>query len=867
MHNESRTHRSCSASERHPRLTPITCVLMAAHILLLLCAESVPSHEFLFLFFFSSMVILPGLIAAMILFPASGSYAKLLFSIILGIVPMFVLLTIVSVLALDIMYIPWIMPLLCIGLAIYHDRRRHGGSGFPDNRALSRPIVIIMITILAIVSIITLVVRDPISYTADSPDHMAYIRAVTRSHEVFPNRFIYSDGGMLTRDIRRGLLHAMWGTINAATSRTDVLPVWPFISWIGSIFLLLGIFFLGVQLFGSQSIGIGGVILYLLFYQRGFAGHQLFTNAYGFYFAKIYLFSFLACVILYVRTARRDLLFMAVLSSFAAIGTHISYIMILLFIVCILWIVEWLQYGDKIRVRELTGRIIRLIGLVIAVNLPYLFLRYIKDYNPVNEIHTHPQGMLFFGDKLAVINPIIFYQQSGPLMIVALFAVFILWRQSRGDRNLRSVLCLVAAVYILSFNPLFVPFIMDKITYLIVRFSVAAPSMLVVAYLIRDVLLGSRKEELSRTRMILGSIIVLVLLVPGLALNITDFAHAGRDRHISERKSCLALADLYSFVNRSIPAGSVIASDPITSYALLAFTDQYVVCTYDQHSTPNDSTAIRRMYACRDIFLPGATCGGRSRALDEYGARYVVVNGRIPTIVRSQYWRPDRASAETTAFELSRCEASFESLYSAESLYLFAYTGAPDDVGAVDAEETGEGPERPPFQVSEFVGDFGQLTESGTDGIYIENYGQDAEKVSRGDTLGIFIDWVASERMEPGTYIVYVRFDAEFEKGALYRSRYGKIYRKALERIRGETYRCRYDALPFEGIYPPDKWIPRQVLRDHIRVPVPGYISKGVYTISVKMDNAPHYSNLRMKDLLRDDDFYDGPDLMEIRIE
>ena len=91
--------------------------------------------------------------------------------------------------------------------------------------------------------------------------------------------------------------------------------------------------------------------------------------------------------------------------------------------------------------------------------------------------------------------------------------------------------------------------------------------------------------------------------------------------------------------------------------------------------------------------------------------------------------------------------------------------------------------------------------------------------------------------------------------------------RSFLERIRGETYRYRYDALPFEGIYPPDKWIPRQVLRDHIKVPVPGYISKGVYTISVKMDNAPHYSNLRMRDLLRDDDLYDGPDLMEIRVD
>jgi hypothetical protein len=33
------------------------------------------------------------------------------------------------------------------------------------------------------------------------------------------------------------------------------------------------------------------------------------------------------------------------------------------------------------------------------------------------------------------------------------------------------------------------------------------------------------------------------------------------------------------------------------------------------------------------------------------------------------------------------------------------------------------------------------------------------------------------------------------------------------------------------------------------------------------MDNAPHYSNLVMRDLLRDDDLYDGPDLMTVEIE
>ena len=848
------------------RTLPIIFVLLLIHVLLLFFAGSNFDQRFLFLFFFSILVMLPGFISAKILFPGARLYLKLFLSLIIGPVPFFMLLILFSILDLNIFYISLIIPALCIGLSIYHDRRSFVGFELPYNQALSAHIVILMCLILVLISIITLGIKDPILYTGDSPDNMAYIRTITRSHEVFPDQFMYKDGGLLTRDLRRGLLHAMWGTINTATSRTDVFPIWPFLSWIGSIFVLLGIFFLGVQLFRNQTIGILGVILYILFYQGGLAGHQLVINAYSFFFAKTFLFAFMAFVPLYLRTNRKEFLLLAVFSSFVAVGTHVSYIMILLFITFIFSLMELFETGKESRVHFIVRILLPLFASIVAANLPYLLLRYFRDYNPVNEIHTHVQGMLFFTEHLAVVNPILFFQRTGYLMGSSLLAVFILWNSSRSDRNLRSFLVLVAAVYILAFNPLWVPFIMDKITYLIIRFSVAAPSMLVVAYLLRSLWQRSRRkiDYPSRPLTIFGWLIVIVFLLPGLISNFTGFAYGGKSRDIREERSCLDLNDLYSVLNNKITAGSVIASDPFTCYSLLAFTDQYVVCTFDQHSTPNDSTAIERIIACRDIYLPGGSRREKILTLDKYSADYVVINGRIPTDVRSQYWRPDRKSAEAAALELSQFNELFELIYSSESLYLFEYKDSTDSIAA---EMDGKDGERPRFVLEEFTGDYGLLKESGTDGIYIRSWGKAAERISRGDTLRIHVDWVTDKKLEPGTYLIYVRFDTDFEKGPLYSARYGKIYRKIVEKINGETYRFRDDILPFEGIYPPDKWNPGEVLRDYIDVPIPGHISDGVYTISIKMDNAPHYSNLRMKDLLRDDDFYDGPDLMEIAIE
>ena len=856
-----------SKASRIPgKILPIVLVLLAAHFLVLFLSDSIPDSRLPFLYFFLSLVMLPGYISSRIVFRRARPYYTLLFSLVLGLTIFFVFLIALSVIGLKILYIPFIIPALTIMLSIYHDRGTWTGSELPENQPLSRPVAVLLLVVLALVSVITLVVRDPILYTGDSADNMAYIQAITRSQEVFPDQFMYRNGGLLTRDIRRGLLHAVWGTLNAAASGTHAMPVWPFVSWIGSIFVLLGIFCLGIQLFRSQAIGLSGVILYLLFHQGGFAGHQLFINAYSFFFAKAALFAFFAFLVLHLRTRLKIFLLMTAVSSFVAVGTHVSYIMILPFIAFILSLVELTGTKRDSRKHLLAKLFLPLFVSIVAVNLPYLLLRYVRDYNPVNEIHTHPHGMLFFTEKLAVVNPFLFFQQTGFLMVVSLFAILILWRCSRADRHLRYLLGLTAAVYILAFNPLWVPFIMEKITYLIVRFSVAAPSMLLVAYLVRSLWRRSRGGTgiPSLPLAVLGWIVVIAFLLPGFVSNFTAFAYSGKSRKISEGRSCLALNDLYGEINDHVPAGSVIASDPITSYSLLAFTDQYVVCTFDQHSTPNDSTAIDRIIACRDIYLPGASCHEKIVPIEEYDADYVVINGRLPADVRSQYWRSDRRSAETAARALSECGGMFRLLYSRDSIHLFEYTGSADSAALFDEVESRASP---PFALGEYTGDTGRLLDSGTDGIYIENWGTDTDRISRGDTLRMHVDWVAERRLDPGTYIVYVRFDTDFDKGALYKTAYGKIYRKIVEEMRGERYRFRFDLLPFEGIYPPDRWEPGIVLRDHFNVVVPAYIAEGVYTISVKMDNAPHYSNLLMKDLLRDDDLYDGPDLMEIVIE
>ncbi len=620
------------------------CVLVAVHVLLIFTARFVPGQRILFLFFFFTLVILPGYFASSILFPRARFYYTLLFSLVLGTAQVFLLLLVFSIFGFDIFYLSLLVPVITLSLAFYKYRGSFGGFDLPRNSPLSPTVIILMIALAILVSILTIGVGDALYYTGDAQDHMAYIRAIARSHRAFPDGFIYEDGGLLTRDIRRGLLHSVWGTVNLLTGRVDVHTVWPIISWVGSLFLLLAIFCLGIQLFDDQRISILGVIFYIFFFQRGLAGHHMITAAYGFHLGKIYLYAFMIFALLYVRKNRTEFLLMAAAASFGAIGTHVSYVMIIPFFVFFLVLVELLRAKGENRTRLIARTVPYLSGAVLLINLPYLLIRYFRDFHPANEIHTHVHGMLFFTDGLAVLNPFLLSQADGALMAVSFVAIFLLWNMSRSDGDLRLLLILTAGFLVLIFNPLWVPFLMDKITYLIVRFSAAVPTMLISAYLVNTLWqrIRGRSDYPSRGTAIIGSIIVVAILFPALARNFTDFQYGGAHRRMRDQASAKNLADLYDVLNEKIPAGSTIASDPLTSYCLLAFTDQYVVCTYDQHSTPNDSTALGRIKAVRDIYLPFSTCEEIVATLDAYNADYIAINGRIPANVRSEYWKPDR---------------------------------------------------------------------------------------------------------------------------------------------------------------------------------------------------------------------------------
>lgn len=850
-------------------IAALAIALTGLFIVCVLVPRIIPSQRVLFSYFFFYLVMVPGYLFSARFLPWARGLFRLLTSFVMGVAFCFVFLLIIAIFRWDIRLLGFLMPLIVIALSLLPrapEREQNGGleaSKDPLPVAGKAQIAVIMALIVG-VSILILRTEDPIFYTNDSADHIAYIRTISRSHEVFPEQWYYRDGGMLTRDIRRGLLHALWGTLNSFTRNNDVIAVWSLVSLIGSIFFIVALVCAGGALFGTQTIGIIAAVLFVFFYRGGLREIELIRMAYGFLFGKIFYVTGLAFLPRYVKRPETGYLTLVAASTLAATGTHINYFPITIFILFVAALIALIHMRGAERVRILLRRIPFLALVIFATSAPYVALRYIRDYAPNNPIYMHVQGILYITDRLYVLNPAIFFRELGTVGMLAMLAIPLLWRKAREDDALRLLVYGLLAYCVLVFNPLWFPSMHEKLLYLLARFEALVPSMVVSGYLIYEIWRWARRREraFSNTRAILAVAAVVACLGYPLAKLPGTFIYSKSKIERMLPQSYRNLNDLYGYINANCRPGNVFLSDVFTSFSIPAFTDQYVVCSLDQHSVPNDSTAEERIADCRNFFAPSTSIYAMKDILEKYGAEYVVVNGRIPPNVLALYWKPDPAAARALTRRLKSATPVFEELYEHDDLALFRF----NENSAVAVVSTAA-------EVMCFVGDTVTQTElahcavSGQSGIRIRNVGVSRERVRRGDTLQIRIAWIAEDKPPLRRYTAYLRFDTDFARNVLFRESYGKIYRKTLEIMKHERYRFRADFLPMRGIFAPDVWPPLREICDTVIVTVPQDVARGMYAISLRLEVTPQFPNFHLCDFFSDHDYYSGVEVARIIVE
>ncbi len=699
-------------------------------------------------------------------------------------------------------------------------------------------------------------VGGTLRFTTDAPDHVGTLREILASGRYFPTEAFHLGAGILGADPRKGLLHPVY----AALSRLAGLDPAAFWRWLpaltGAFPFLAGYGFLRSAGYRA-GWALAGAWVLTLSWNGGPGGDLLGISGYPNQVGAALFWLGFGASIGALRRPGTGAVAAAAMVLAAAVTVHPMYVVF----VALLGGMLLLYALGPARPRGPALRVVVILGAALAVVLvPYLLYRY-TQYRPGNPIHTAVQGMLFLGDRTFIADPGLLWRHLGWAGLVGFpaAAVVFLPRWRRGAAPFLIALALVAMA-LLTLNPLFVPVLQERLTYLVFRSLWILPAGLAAGAALGLLAAGERGAlgagdfapgapaspapgpgRPARA----GALLVAAAVILPAALSLprwTEQAPA-RDGIANPR---IWRADLAA-VDAALPPRSTVLSDPVTSYLLPAFTTQRTVAPYDQHSSPNDSLALGRILAARDVLSPGVPLLTAWETARRWGADYVLVNTAFPGPVRTDYWSFDRNAlrARERAF---RGSPLFRPLLDRDGFALFAVAPTlPDSLPPEDLRSpvlTVPAPPGPPILDRE--------------GLALVGASAGPDTLSCRDTLAVRLTWTPTRAgLPPEPLRASLRLDALDAPG---RGRPAeKLLRKLAAAATGTRYRARTDWIPSGGRLAFDRWTPGRAITDTVRIRPPCALAPGRYAVTVTVNRIPHMPNYRLRDYLSNRDLYAGP--------
>jgi len=685
----------------------------------------------------------------------------------------------------------------------------------------------------------------PLGIMTDSPDHIGSIRRMLERGDAFPRDAFFRDAGRDGVDPRKGLWHPEVALI-ARLAGADPLPTWRFLpACMVPAFVLIAAAF-GFLLRGPPGAAVAGWA-WLLTY-GGSLGEQYVREAvFATKLGDQLALATAAAVLADLERPGRAGRLAAIGLALAALAAHVYY--------AIQFAMAFgaLGLGLLIADRGWTPRVRRLAATSLALGLaglPYLLWRASQSYAPVNVIHTQTQGMLWLTDGVGIVSFGVLWDWLGNLWVLFPLAAAWLWREGRRNAAVLYLLSTPLVVALVIFDPPVVALLEPRLGYLLMRMIWMVPAAALLAWMLPG-LVAAVVRGPSRLRPGLALGFVGWLLLPALQDSARVLADPAGQEAAERPYGTAPWSDALAWMKARLPRGTVVLSDPATSYSVPMHTGLYVVTLSDQHSSPNDRRALQRILDARDALDPFAPWDRVRELIRRYRVDVIALNDRFAEPPELDYWTPRPAWFAAARARFDRAPAAFEPLFDTGDFVVYrVHAAALDTVDALV-------PPRP-FVVTWEPGIWspGRPIDRALPALC--QFSLARREGAPGDTIRGVADWRATRPMPPGYYIVAIRFDRALPGGYRPPAAIGKPFRKLVERLRGERYRFRADHLPVGGVYGVDRWTPEQVVRDSFAFTVPHDVADGTYRVGIRMIVQPHYANFRLSDYFLDDDLYSG---------
>lgn len=740
--------------------------------------------------------------------------------------------------------------------------RRAGGGGGPNRPpGASRARTTALIIVAVAVSCYFIAYPPAIDLRGDSLDHLSYVNRIISQDRLQPTEVlappVFADDDAPRSDPRKGMMHPLMAAISNLSSM-DPVEMWRMLPAALAPFAVLAFAAFAGALLPSGGMVAGALVLFLLF--QGGIGRQFFgVIAYG---QHLSLAFFWLLVVVAMGAA-----------PVAGIGTLLSTGLLCLggaLIHVDVAVHAGLMYAGMLLFHSKLGfskRGILRVGAAVSVGVAVAAAWKLATSAPPNVMHTHPQGLLYFGDigsSFYAVSPIEIIRRYGLVFFAGLFWVPVLPVIIRNPRWARSgwiALALSLPPIAVAFNPLVAPLVYEKGSYLLHRFVLNVPSFSITALVLGAVVLWGRRGRFwGKT----AAVLVLIAWARPFSISMNAWwldakaSRSGGYASASATETKDALADVIRLLNENIPAGSVVASDPLTSYVLGAFTNARVVAVLHQHGNPGDPYPLERLEAAHAILSPFTGQNRTVYAIRRFGVEYVVVNGafRSPYHDYLAHWDPAFKQVLEEKFE--SLSGVFRTIHKTESIAMYRVMGTEFERIAWDPVIPFTGPVETALDACEGVA---------AGNVRVVSVGTDPRVALPGERIGV----AAAYRRLPGQtpplpLLLRIRVEDRdyFEEAARYPG--DKYVRRFLERRRGELRRFRIDRTPFAGYFRPEEWPEDRTLYDAFDARLPLGLAEADYRIEAELMEETLLPNFTIGDFLFNEDSYRGEACTNIEV-
>lgn len=713
----------------------------------------------------------------------------------------------------------------------------------PEPKSIGASIAIALAAIVA--ALHSALLGTPLTLNSDSPDHIGTIRRMLESGNAFPTDAFFRDAGAAGADPRKGLWHPVVAWI-AGTAGVDPVVAWRGLPMLLSPLFVLNAAALGALLRGPRTAAFAAWAL-LLTYGGSLASPYLRESVFSTKLADQFAFAVIAALLMDLARPSARIRMTVVALLLGAVLTHV-------FAVIHLGVVGGalalgLVIRDGWRSIELK-RLASTASLAVLAVVPFLAWRMLGAYAPGNIIHLEPQGLLEVGRGLRTVSPGVLWDWMGLAWLVLPASVLAMWRHAWKTPVLLLLTTTVAVIVLLFFPPV-VMVLQPKLGYLLMRFVWILPLSVALAFALDVTLLRlNARSWWSRTIGVLtlaGLAVVLRAPIEDAVLVMLD---PERWRAQERAVSGPAWTDAMGWMDRNLPEGTVILSDPATSYLVPMMTRHHVATLLDQHSSPNDPHALDRILDARDALDPHGSWSRAREVFTRWGVTTIALNGRFAVSPGLDYWSPDAAWFRAASARLDRESAAFPRLWACPDFVVYGI-----DRAVLDTLSTAVEP-RPGLRSLE-PGESARVPRVGED-VDLVSFSLSRRHLTPGDTLLARFEWHVRSPRPVGQYDLFARFDRAVPADGRSHPLLAKPMRKLIERRNGERYRFRFDHTPTGGSFGVDRWLPGTVVSDSLAIVIPFDVAPGAWQVQVRLRRQPHYPNYRLRDYFADRDYYSG---------